>query len=155
MNHYLGEAKCAYELLYPQTDYDNKKVKYVQALYSGDSHNCDFTSWLAYIFFKDVDIIGQALSDEEVDIWWALSKRDEYYNIRKANIKSKKKSKENVEINTIRYFYASCDNSEALKDRLLLLRALHVEPVIIMCNTYQEFYEKFFNDYAPKIKQTK
>lgn len=148
LDHYLGEYRCQYDCLYEPKEKSQPKKRILWHL-EGEKkeveHDLDDEykdSWLNYFFFNDVDIVGQGLNKEELDIWWALEKRYHYKHLRKMN-----KVEKCAADNRICYFYPSIALKEH-KAKNELLRSLDVIPVVIPCSTYREFYKIYFDEFA-------
>ncbi len=148
LDHYLGEYRCQYDCLYEPKEASSPKKKILWRL-EGEKNSVEHdidddyeNSWLNYFFFHDVDIVGQGLNREELDIWWALEKRYHYKHLRKMDNVVKSDAD-----NRICYFYPSCASDES-DAKVELLRALDVVPVVIPCSTYREFYKIYFDEFA-------
>lgn len=122
LDHYLGESRNLYNGLRERKENNPQEKTSLNSMLKG--------SWLYHLFYTDVDIVGQGLDCTEVDLWWALEKRLLY----------KKKNK-------VRYFMPCLDLHGNL-EKIEMLEALDVEVVIVHCNEYKEFYEKYFAEYA-------
>lgn len=133
LNHYLGEYKSLYDSLYGD---DNDIID----LLKGGEGKIDEKKvpWLYHFFFNDVDIVGQGLNNDEIDIWWAIEKRFQYRWQRKDKPKEK---------NSVKYFFPSID-VDSNHDKIELLRAMDVCPIVIPCSSYREFYKIYFEDFA-------
>ena len=133
LNHYLGSYKSLYDSLYGD---DNDIID----LLKGDEGKIDEKEvpWLYHFFFNDVDIIGLGLNNDEIDIWWAIGKRFQY------RLKRKDKS---AEENSVKYFFPSIE-IDSNHDKIELLRAMDVCPIVIPCSSYREFYKIYFEDFA-------
>lgn len=134
LDHYLGESRNLYEYLYGKKHEED--CSFVEILCGKDQNVKDLQkkSWLYYLFCEDVDIVGQGLDCTEVDLWWALEKRFQYKS-------------QNKICNKVRYFVPCLDWQEIL-EKIEMLEALDVDVIIVHCNEYKEFYERYFAEYA-------
>lgn len=140
LDHYLGEYMCQYDFLYGiKPDETRVVLKWLNGEESVTDDVCK-DSWLYHFFFNDVDIVGQGLDDVEIDIWWAIEKRFQY------RLKRKDKF---AEENSVKYFFPSID-VYSNHDKIELLRAMDVCPIVIPCSSYREFYKIYFEDFAGK-----
>ena len=149
LNHYLGEQKCHYDCLHGLLKQEREMM---QQLLTGEvdvnnKKECLRKSWLYHFLFCDVDIIGQGLSNDEIDIWWMIEKRFQYNIIRSIENDNPNDKKVVNRKNTIRYFYPSRE-MEKSKPKVELLRAFDIVPVVIPCSTYREFYKIYFDEFA-------
>ena len=149
LDHYLGEYMCQYDCLYGLKS--EAKTMLLQKLMgdemsSGKKEELE-KSWLYHFLFCDVDIIGQGLSNDEIDIWWMIEKRFQYNIIRSIENDNPNDKKVVNRKNTIRYFYPSRE-MEKSKPKVELLRAFDIVPVVIPCSTYREFYKIYFDEFA-------
>jgi hypothetical protein len=147
LNHYLGEQKCQYDCLHGLLKLESEMM---QQLLTGEvsvnnKKEDQKKSWLYYFLFSDVDIIGQGLSNDEIDIWWVIENRFHYKQIYESGVDKLRNKKKNVRHNTIRYFYPSIEKN---KSKVELLRAFDIVPVVIPCSTYREFYKIYFDEFA-------
>ena len=138
LDHYLGEYMCQYKFLYGMKSNENNTVldrlHGKKAVIDDDRKN----SWLYHFFFNDVDIVGQGLNKDEIDIWWAIEKRFQY--------RWQRKDKP-IEENSVKYFFPSSEK-DTNHDKIELLRAMNVCPIVIPCSSYREFYKIYFEDFA-------
>ena len=140
LDHYLGEYMCQYDFLYGiKPDETRVVLKWLNGEESVTDDVCK-DSWLYHFFFNDVDIVGQGLNHDEIDIWWAIEKRFQY------RLKRKDKF---AEENSVKYFFPSID-VYSNHDKIELLRAMDVCPIVIPCSSYREFYKIYFEDFAGK-----
>ena len=140
LDHYLGEYMCQYDFLYGiKPDETRVVLKWLNGEESVTDDVCK-DSWLYHFFFNDVDIVGQGLNNDEIDIWWAIEKRFQY------RLKRKDKF---AEENSVKYFFPSYE-IESNHDKIELLRAMDVCPIVIPCSSYREFYKIYFEDFAGK-----
>lgn len=149
LDHYLGEYMCQYDCLYG-LDSKDRTILLKMLMGEVDANDKDGdveNSWLYYFLFRDVDIIGQGLSKDEIDIWWMIEKRFQYNIIRSIENDNPNGKKVINQKNTIRYFYPSKE-IERSKPKVELLRAFDVVPVVIPCSTYREFYKIYFDEFA-------
>ena len=140
LDHYLGEYMCQYDILYGIKP-DEKRVvlKWLNGEECVTDDECK-DSWLYHFFFNDVDIIGQGLGKDEIDVWWAIEKRFQY--------RLKRENRSNViEDNRIRFFIPSFRWKNNL-DKIKLLNAFGVETQEIHCSDDREFYKIYFEDFA-------
>ena len=149
LNHYLGEQKCQYDCLHGLL---NQEREMMLRLLMGEVVAADKKeelekSWLYHFLFNDVDIIGQGLSNDEIDIWWMIEKRFQYNLIQSIENDNPNGKKVINRKNTIRYFYPSRE-IEKSKPKVELLRAFDIVPVVIPCSTYREFYKIYFDEFA-------
>ena len=140
LDHYRGEYMCQYDFLYGiKPDETRVVLKWLNGEESVTDDVCK-DSWLYHFFFNDVDIVGQGLNHDEIDIWWAIEKRFQY------RLKRKDKF---AEENSVKYFFPSID-VYSNHDKIELLRAMDVCPIVIPCSSYREFYKIYFEDFAGK-----
>lgn len=141
MTRYLSEARTLYGYVFEDKKEEKHKAACYSSLVKGKTLQSN-ESWIECIFFRDVDIIGQSLSSDELDVWWALNFRKIFEGVR-----SQKQTQE--KLNTIRYFYPSFENSAKDLNTRMLLNSLNVNNICIPCSSYREFYDVYFKDYAP------
>lgn len=118
--------------------------------------------WMDIFFTHNLDIIGLGLDFSENHLWWLFNFR--------ANEMRKGSLKNDIRINnTIRFFYptikgagqinVNSDLDELVKKRnnmkkskaiAEVLKAFEVEPKLIHCESYTDFYEKLTNTYLLK-----
>lgn len=130
--HYLGEYRNHYENTISKKsiekiDCENSKKMLSPKDIIEKKAGCE--PWSQYLYNNPVDIVGFGLNDSEIDVWWILKLR---------MLKNCK--------NLVRYFYPSMDGNA--KKILPLLKAFDVEPKVIPCSSYREFYKIYFEDFA-------
>ena len=148
LNHYLGGQKCQDDCLHGLLDQERKVMLQLltEEEVANESRGDINNSWLYYFLSNDVDIVGQGLSNDEIDIWWVMENRFHYKQICDSR-EGKFKNENNNQHNIIRYFYPSIE-MEKNKSKLEMLRAFDIVPVVIPCSTYREFYKIYFDEFA-------
>ena len=137
--HIHGELRNSQSLVLSHEDYEKLTAKignYLDRKYNeftNSTNSYSFESWIDYLLFGDVYIMGLGLYFSEYDLWWLLNER------KKRNIK-----------NTIVYYepYSDeeYDKQEMLKKIGVKVKDLGSVKTIKKPFDFKEFYEKAYCD---------
>lgn len=137
--HYCSYLATMHTLLTKPRE-DVSKMPYIK--YFMENQPAEILTWMTLFFTHDVYIVGLALSFIEIDLWWLLNYRAQFF-IENAQYRKPK----------IHYYFPVKDESE-LHDQLVMLDALDVDlyPMMIRGRHWGKYYQDIISDIEHTIK---
>ena len=110
------------------------KTPYIR--YFMENETTEVSTWMTLFFTHDIYIVGLSLSFTEMDIWWLLNYRAQFF------IDNPKYKKPNI------YYYFPAINDSDLHDQLVVLNAMSVDlhPMTIHEQDWSKYYRDILLD---------
>lgn len=146
--HIHGELRNKRSIIITHDEYErltgriNEHIKTVNTKYRSNKNAFSFESWIDYILFGNLYIVGLGLNFSEYDLWWILNQRKEYDGL----------------FDDACVFYEPRSQKEYGKYSLLDKMDVKVEHLDIGVGMsefldYKNFYNKAMNDIQNRIKE--